>query len=188
MAHTYKIAPEVLAALDLPAIVAAWRKLHAPIRDLWYSCERAFHAAIKGHNTWAGPFEFVRAVEGDAVACFLPSGRPIVYPEARMSKSADREGLVYLGTKGREHLYGGKLVENAIQGLCRDLMSDALLRVEAAGLNPVLHVHDEIVCDVPETHGQAVYDVLHECMTPLPAWATGFPMAADGWVGRRYRK
>ena len=183
MAHTYKLG-NALDGLDLRALVTAWRRLHSPIQDLWYSCERAFRAAVTRRNAWAGPFEFVSSKTCSAVACFLPSGRPIVYNEA----TANAEGIAYTGTKGREHIYGGKLVENAIQALCRDLMSQALLRVEEKGLNPVLTVHDEIVCDVPEVQAESAYAALHEAMVTLPSWAAGFPIGADGWIGKRYRK
>jgi DNA polymerase len=185
IAHAYKIPPSVLEPLDLEAIVAAWRALHAPIRALWYACERAFRAACGGRSQGAGPFEYASSDAGDAVACFLPSGRPIVYNDA----ACNEEGAcTYHGTKSREHVYGGKLVENAVQAFCRDLMVHALLAAEQAGLNPVLHVHDEIVCDVPEQAAQAAAELLHACMVDLPAWAADFPVGADGWIGRRYRK
>lgn len=171
-----------LSALDVGAIVKAWRAAHRQIVNLWYSCERAFRSAVRGTNAFAGPFEFV-AGDG-AVACFLPSGRPIVYQGA--AAHGDRN-LTYEG-KCVEHVYGGLLVENAIQGMCRDLMSDALLRAEAAGLNPVLTVHDEIVCDVPEADAERAEQALHACMVTLPDWAAGFPIGADGWRGKRYRK
>ncbi len=181
MARTYKLD---LAGLDTRGIVDAWRALHRPIVSLWYACERAFRAAANGKRAWAGPFEFVHANADDAIACFLPSGRPIVYHEPRI---ADRD-MRYRGTRSEEHVYGGKLVENAIQAFCRDLLADALVRVERAGLNPVLTIHDEIVCDVPAGAVAEAYDELHRAMVTLPPWAAGFPVGADGWTGRRYRK
>ena len=182
MAHTYRMG-DALDGLDLRAIVDAWRALHRPIQSLWYACERAFRAACKGRAQWAGPWEFVPSSGGDAVACFLPSGRPIVYNGA----AATDDVITYIG-RGREHVYGGKLVENAVQATCRDMMTTALVAAEKAGLRVVLHVHDEIVCDVPEQHSDAAATWLHDAMTTLPAWAAGFPAGADGWTGKRYRK
>jgi len=174
-----------LSTLDLPEIVSAWRTLHAPIQALWRSCERAFRLAIGGRITPVGSFNFVRDSVHDAIALVLPSGRPIVYNEPRISEDT---GLSYHGARGRVHIYGGKIVENAIQAMCRDLMASAMVRAEAAGLRPVLTVHDEIVCDVPADRAHAAYDELCRIMRDAPKWAAGFPVEAKGWVGFRYRK
>lgn len=181
MARAYRLD---LDGVDVGAIVTAWRELHAPIKRLWYACGNAFASAARdGRTTRVGPFEFVPGTSGE-VACFLPSGRPVVYNDATVD---DAGGLAYTG-RARAHIYGGKIVENAVQALCRDLMAEALLRAEDAGLNPVLTVHDEIVCDVPEAQGPAAFARLLEIMRTPPAWARGFPLGADGWTGRRYRK
>jgi DNA polymerase len=182
MARAYKIDPAVLAKIDLRSLVARWRGLHAAIKALWYRCESAFRSAMHGTPAHAGPFEYARDEHG-AVACFLPSGRPIVYNEP-----TDTDGLQYVGTKGREYTYGGKLVENAVQGMCRDMLAEALCIAERDGLHPVLHVHDEIVCEVPTDRAAEVEARLHEIMTTVPTWAPEFPLAASGWVGERYRK
>jgi DNA polymerase len=99
-----------------------------------------------------------------------------------------RPSIAFHGRFGVEHTYGGKLTENAIQALCRDLMADALVRAEDAGLCPVLHVHDEIVCEVPRNAGREGYELLKAIMLDVPEWAEGFPIGAAGHVGRRYRK
>jgi DNA polymerase len=72
--------------------------------------------------------------------------------------------------------------------MCRCLLADALVRVEDSGLDPVLHVHDEIVCLVPGAYGAEASGYLHEIMMTLPGWAKGFPVGAAGFHGRRYRK
>lgn len=183
MAATYRID---LSSLDTQDIVNKWRELHAPIRSLWFACERAFRAAIDGMRQTAGPCYFVHADVDDAVACFLPSGRPIVYHQPRV----DEEGHIsYLGAeKGREHIYGGKIVENLVQALCRDLMAEAVVRTEKAGMPVVLTVHDELVCEVPEAQAKAELERLHSLMLASPSWAAGLPVEASGWMGRRYRK
>jgi DNA polymerase len=188
MARVYKLD---LSALDTRAIVDAWRALHAPIRSFWYACQHAFEAAARGRSRRVGPFEYVPGdgYDADSVACFMPSGRPIVYNRVHVSEDDDgRTQLSYEGVRGREHVYGGKLVENAIQALCRDLLARALVAAERAGLRPVLTVHDEIVCEVPEHEAARAYEKLSEIMIDLPTWAAGFPIGADGWIGERYRK
>jgi len=182
LARAYRIDDAVMDALDLPSIVGRWRGLHVAIKALWFACERAFRSAMHGAPAMAGPFEFARDEHG-SVACFMPSGRPIVYNDP-----SDLDGITYQGARFREHLYGGKIVENAIQAMCRDMLAEALIETELAGLRPVLTVHDEIVCDVPAERAAEAEAKLHAIMTTVPTWAPGFPIAAAGWVGRRYRK
>jgi len=175
-----------LTGVDTREIVKAWRKIHKPIVDLWYACQRAFRYVVeRGGSRRVSCFEFCPSDDVDSVACFLPSGRPIVYPGARLTSDGS---LAFDGARHTDHTYGGKLVENAIQGLCRDLLADALLRAEAAGLNPVMHVHDEIVCDVPRDAAADAAGELQHIMTTPPEWAADFPLGADGYEKERYRK
>lgn len=169
--------------LDPFAIIKAWRKLHAPIVQFWYQCEAAFIAAVEGREAWAGPYCFVPG--SGAIAAFLPSGRPLVYNDARIGSDGSP---VFWGPHGVEHTYGGKLAENLTQAVCRDMMAAALVRAEKRGLNPVLTVHDEIVGDVPWSARKEGLDELRECMLELDSWAEGFPVGAEGGLGRRYRK
>jgi DNA polymerase len=174
--------------------VRGWRKLHAPIVRFWYRMQDAFVSAVQGRRAEVACFAFEPSSDGSAVAAILPSGRPIVYEDARATQTPGRYGrprweLSYQGSKPhREHVYGGLLTENLIQAMCRDLLADALVRSEAAGLCPVLHVHDEIVAEVPASVAREGYEYLHEIMTTLPAWAEWFPIGAAGHFGRRYRK
>lgn len=167
------------------AVVAAWRKLHAPIVRFWRECEDAFKLALGGRTTQVACFEFTPSEDGRDVAVLLPSGRPIVYNGARLGSDG---GLVFKGPHGPEHTYGGKIVENIIQALCRDLMAKCLIRAEAAGLPVVMHVHDEIVCLVSASAGQSAFALLKQIMSTPPEWAAGFPLGAAGFVGNRYRK
>ena len=84
--------------------------------------------------------------------------------------------------------YGGKLCENMVQALARDVFAEGLLRVEAAGLNPILTVHDEVVCEVPAADAQAACAEAVRLMTRPPEWAAGLPLAAEGIVADRYTK
>jgi DNA polymerase bacteriophage-type len=187
-----------LAALgiDSYAAVKAWRQLHAPSVKFWYDVERAFRRAIEGHASEVSCFDFEPSSNGKDVAIFLPTGRPVVYRNARFSREKGRRGqsIVYEGGKtGREHTYGGKLVENIIQALCRELLARALVKAERRGLNPVLHVHDEAVCRVRKCERNDAAGELQDIMTSLPSWAKrgpygAFPIGAAGFEGERYRK
>jgi DNA polymerase len=183
------------AGLNAKAVVKAWRTLHAPIVQYWKRLNDAFVAAVDGRATRVAPFDFIPSNDGNDVAVFLPSGRPIIYNAVGVSRDGrwpdgrPKTSPYYIGTKGnREHLYGGKLAENMVQALCRDLLAEALIKAEEAGLCPVLHVHDEIVCEVPEQVAEEAADELHRIMTTVPEWAEGFPAAGAGHTGKRYRK
>ncbi|HCI4072942.1 TPA: DNA polymerase [Salmonella enterica subsp. enterica serovar Infantis] len=133
----------------------------------------------------------------------LPSGRVLSYPgigisvEKQIDEDDDRteyrERIRYMGENqttrqwGKQYTYGGKLAENITQALCRDLLAYALVNVDAAGWPIILHVHDEIVTEVPNAPEYSVAK-LEEMMCALPSWAAGFPLAAEGAELMRYAK
>ena len=133
----------------------------------------------------------------------LPSGRVLSYPgigisvEKQIDEDDDsteyRERIRYMGENqttrqwGKQYTYGGKLAENITQALCRDLLAYALVNVDAAGWPIILHVHDEIVTEVPNEPEYSVAK-LEEMMCTLPSWAAGFPLAAEGAELMRYAK
>jgi DNA polymerase len=86
----------------------------------------------------------------------------------------------------RQQTYGGRLTENAVQGLCRDLLVHAALRLEQGGYRPLTLIHDEVVCEPPVGFGSV--DSMCAIMSELPAWAEGFPLRAEGSRGPRYMK
>ena len=134
----------------------------------------------------------------------LPSGRVLSYPGVGISveKVVDeddaerpeyRERVRYMGQNQttrqwqKIYTYGGKLAENVTQALCRDMLAFALVGVERAGWPIVLHVHDEIVTDVPNEPQYSAAE-LERLMCELPDWAEGFPLAAEGQELSRYAK
>ena len=82
--------------------------------------------------------------------------------------------------------YGGLWTENVVSGIARDLLAEVMLRIEAAGYPIVLHVHDEIVAEMPEGFGNT--EEFTHWMTRKPAWALDLPIAAKAWTGKRYCK
>ena len=187
-------------------VVSAWRDLHKPIVNSWYAYQRAFIAAAGGRASRVASFDFCPADNGEDVAIFFPMGGCIVYPKVEVRKDArGRPSISYEGHKDaneedddgdptgetvpvREHIYGGLICENVIQRFCRDLMARALVAAEDAGLAPVMHVHDEIVCEVPAGGMREGFEHLKRVMLDLPDWAETFPIGAAGHFGLRYRK
>jgi DNA polymerase len=172
------------AGINPQTVVTAWRRKHAPIVSLWRAVEDAFRDAMRGYPSELTGFEFCPA--GNDVIILTPAGRPIVYRSPRIA--SDGRGLMVEGIHGEEHTYGGKIVENIIQADCRDLLATALVRLEDAGLEPVLHVHDESVCRIRAAQKDLAHAEHMRIMMELPTWATGFPIAAHGATNRRYCK
>lgn len=172
-------------------IVDAWREQHAPIVHFWRELQAAAVEATEGGPgtaSSAGPFTFLN-VEG-LVLCELPSGRALCYHGMRTDPDEyGRPSLSYVGRKGRERTYGGKLTENVIQAMCRDLLAEVIIRAEAAGLAPVHTIHDEPICEVPADDGADALALLVDIMHVVPAWAAGMPIAAEGLpLATRYGK
>jgi DNA polymerase len=87
----------------------------------------------------------------------------------------------------RSDTYGGKLVENLVQATARDILTNGMMNAESAGYAVVLHIHDEIVCEVPK--GRGSIKELEGLMSDMPSWAKGWPVkASGGWIGQRYKK
>lgn len=133
----------------------------------------------------------------------LPSGRIMSYPGIALSvtteidedtgKKRTSTRIKYQGENqttrqwGFQYTYGGKLTENIVQALCRDILAWSMPGVEAAGYEIVLSVHDELITEVPDTDDYTTEE-LCALMCDLPIWAKGFPLAAEGDCMYRYRK
>jgi len=100
------------------------------------------------------------------------------------------EKITYLKSQNtgfrRIGTYSGALAENFTQAVARDLLAEALLRLETRGFNPILHIHDEVVCQLPK--GKRKVHEMEECMAELPEWAAGMPVAVEGFASERFRK
>ena len=125
----------------------------------------------------------------------LPSGRALAFLKPRLAPNRfGHMSLTFEGTGstegggawGRQETYGGKIVENCTQGIARDLLVDAILRMEKAGLEIVAHVHDEVIIESPI--GAHTVDEICDLMAVNPPWADGLPLAADGYRGDFYFK
>ena len=189
MANAYGV---MLPERQVENIVEGWRKANKQIVAWWYNLEETATKAIhnKGKKYTAGPVTLVHKLGHLWVK--LPSGRLLCFPRAKIGTVkkpwGDGVGIKYVGensyTRKVEWLttYGGKICENIVQAVARDLLAEALVRVEAGGYQVCMHVHDEIV---------AVGDGLEkfeQIMAEAPAWADGLPLGAEGWQGRRFRK
>lgn len=180
---------------DMKRHILAWREDSPMIPKLWEGLEGAAHRAVWNPGTEHSYRGLTYCVQGDVLYCRLPSGRHLNYHRPRLGGDAlgGDWGLSYHGTDSQtkrwvEHeTYGGKLTENVVQAVSRDILAEALPRVEAAGYPVVLHVHDELIAEVPEGWGSV--EELERLMMVRPTWAHDWPIkASGGWRGLRYRK
>lgn len=174
--------------LSVPNIVRFWSAIEAAA--IKCVVEQKPISFGKGKFTWKlNDYGRIR------VLCLeLPSGRSIAYPEPAVTQM-EKWGRVrpvltfrtlYRGMWVEEETYGGKLTENAIQALCRDLLAEGMLFVEKGGLECILHVHDEIGTEI-EQGGYAVPD-FERLVCTTRRWAAGLPMKAEGKLLKRYGK
>ena len=176
---------------ELPPLVAAWRKANPHITQFWWDVDAAaIKAVTEKQKTKVGKiiFEYMSGI----LFITLPSGRKLSYVKPRMAVNRfGRDGLTYEGIAenkkwSRIETYGPKLVENIVQGTARDLLAEAMLRVEEKGYPIVMHCHDEIIAEVPEGIGSV--DEMCEIMAVQPEWAEGLPLRADGYQCSFYQK
>ena len=193
---TFGLSEDAFAACD--TIKRAWRDAHPATASWWPMLAQAFRDAVDypGKVFPARSVCVTRPVgkSGQAsqwVTIVLPSGRRLCYPSARID--AEDGGLSYMGTNQftrkwtRLKTYSGKLAENCIQAMARDCLTSAIPTIEAEGYRIVLSVHDELICEVPDSP-EFTSDRLAELMSTVPDWAPGLPLAAAGFETYRYKK
>ena len=136
----------------------------------------------------------------DVLYCRVPSGGLITYHRPRLRAAEDAWRGLSISYEGwntnpkngppgwiRKDLYGGRMAENVVQRVARDIQMNAIEGLEATDYPVVLHTYDEVVCEVPEGYGSV--EELEGIMASLPDWARGWPIkAAGGWRAKRYRK
>ncbi len=176
---------------ELSPLVAAWRKANPHMVQFWWEVDAAaIKAVTEKQKTKAGKIIF--EYKSGVLFITLPSGRKLSYVKPRMAVNKfGRDGLTYEGISenkkwSRIETYGPKLVENIVQGTARDLLAEAMLRVEKSGYPIVMHCHDEIIAEVPEGSGSV--DEMCEVMAVQPVWAEGLPLRADGYECSFYQK
>ncbi len=171
-------------------VIDKYRKKNSLVRRHWYHMGDAAIAAVRSNKAQkSGPYFF--KLEGRWLNLYLPSGRAIRYLDPDLIPGKYGLQIKYTGTgltgAARDATtYSGKLVENATQALCRDLLVEAMARLEKRGYRVIAHVHDEVICEVDENFGSI--SEVEAIMSETPKWADGFPVGAEGFEAKRYRK
>ena len=177
-------------------IVHAWRKAHPATKKLWYDVEGAMRSALKkpGESFDVRGLlrcDYVQGPDGVSYGRIrLPSGRYLCYRDMRTDEAGKLlyDGVNQFSRKWEPlETYYGKLVENIVQAVARDVFMQGMRRAEAEGYEVVLRVHDELVCEVPDDPS-FTHEALAGMMSENPSWAIGLPLAAAGFEALRYRK
>jgi DNA polymerase len=172
--------------------IAEWRHTHPAITTFWKAFERAALKAVHTGQQIDLGNQFAFTMENGTLFVALPSGRRLAYPQARLGPGKfEGRRQVYFKSNARggwtdDRSWYGTFTENVVQATARDLLAAAMQRLERAGYPVVLHVHDEVVCEVPEGFGSE--DEFSRLLLALPDWATGLPIAGKVRSGKRYAK
>jgi DNA polymerase bacteriophage-type len=198
---------------ELEGIVEQWREANSNIVKLWHACDRAAKNAVTNFGTRyeVGKLSFFCATTAGARYLFmkLPSGRRISYRDPKIEETVSRDKktgevetwsngniktrqtLSYWGqipgkvAWGRCAIYGGMWVENASQAIAADLLNNGIVKAEKKGIHVASMIHDQCLA---YKRGDFTIQDLCDCLTDLPAWAEGLPIAVDGQVQPYYTK
>jgi DNA polymerase len=176
---------------ELQGLIDNWRRANPHIVKFWWEVDKMAIKAVK-ERTRTRTHGIIFTYKSGMLFVTLPSGRDLVYVKPKlMLNKFEREGLTYEGigtTKKWERIetYGPKIVENIVQAASRDLLAEAMLRLDKAGFAIVAHVHDEVICEVPA--GESSIEEVCSIMSESPKWSEGLPLDADGYECDFYQK
>lgn len=184
---TFGLSERVFIACD--SLKRLWCRAHPMTCDFWYQLERTVRSAIAapGKTLYCEKLKVRR--DGAWLRIQLPSGRALCYP----SPAIENGNITYQGVNSysrkwqRLKTYGGKLVENVTQAAARDVLAGNMPLIENAGYSIVLTVHDEVICEAPDTD-DFNDKALSALLSTNPEWAPDIPLNAGGFEAYHYRK
>ena len=189
-----------LSDAEMTSIVRKWRDANPKIVELWAEVEDCAMEAVRYHRQVVGTSrDLIFDCNDEVLTITLPSGRALFYRNPQIKEKAKGrttiKSLFYEGlnqeTKQWTLLdtYGGKLVENIVQAIARDLLAFSLINLHKTGYAITMHVHDEIIAEIDyDGSEQKVYDQMATLMGQAPSWASDLPLNADGYLTKYYKK
>lgn len=177
-------------------VVNIYREKFEKVKALWYNVNKCAIDAVKNKGTVYSYKRLSFLYRGNYLMIRLPNGRKLFYNSPKVSTEiktwGEVQSLSFMSVNAktkkweREYTYGGKIVENIVQALCRDLMVFSMFELEGAGYKVLITVHDEVVTE--REIGKGSIKEFESIMSKAPAWANGFPIGAEAWKGPRYKK
>lgn len=181
------------------SIIDKWRAANPKIVEFWNAVEQACIKALERPGIAYKINRGIKVVKlGKILFIYLPNGRPIAYYDAKLEErikyNKPRKCITYMGSDQqtgkwvRLESYGGKMVENITQATARDCLATAMLKLYKAGYTPVMHIHDEVVIEVPESN--AAYDIekIKDIMAIDEPWTKDLILKAEGYITPFYKK
>ena len=179
--------------------VDAYRMAYAKVKNCWYECEQK---AIDAVNNPGQPFQTGKLLfkfTKDALWMRLPSGRLICWRDPKVEKQLTPWGIMRDGITvrsqntftrqwGRNSLIGSSIFQSAVQGTARDILAECTLSLETAGFEVINLIHDQVLILVEEQNAKSALDDVMSIMTTPPEWAPNFPLAAEGFISKRFKK
>lgn len=180
-----------LSETDMDEIVSAWRKANSNIVKLWKNVENCCKEAIENQShTTIGRYGVGFIGYQGNLLIFLPSKRRLMYQHARVEDGK----IKYMGMNQVSHkwesmdTYGGKLVENIVQAIARDCLALTMQRLQGAGYDIVMHIHDEVVVEVPAEKAEEHLKKIKEIMDSPISWAPNLILKAEAFISDYYKK
>jgi len=185
-----------LSELEMKNIVDRWRKASPKIVEMWYEFERCAIRALKTGKPVIANLRFIIfRYENKCLTIELPNGRKLIYRDPVLTQNKwGSENIKYKGKNqitgqwGWIDTYGGKLSENIIQAIARDLLADGMRRLDKAGFDIVMHVHDEVVADIPNESPEYIVSEMCRILGEPVEWAQGLGTPAEGFITNYYKK
>jgi DNA polymerase len=180
--------------------VDSYRMSYEKVKNLWAQCETASIQAVENPgNPFRAGNRLVLKVAKNALWMQLPSGRLICWQRPQLELLTTPWGQQKVGVTvhsqntytrqwSRNALIGSSIFQSAVQGTARDCLAVAMINLEKAGYEVINSIHDEVLLLVEEQNGESALEDVLKIMTVPPTWAPDFPLAAEGWVSKRYKK
>ena len=165
-------------------VISIYRQANDKISQLWRDAQ-----TMLAHLSRGDAFNFgkdgVLTVVPAATAIRLPSNLLMRYDDLRAEQTDKGYQYDYKTRRGRNYIYGGKVVENVCQAIARCIIGEQMLKISKR-YNVVLTVHDSIACCVPEDEVAEAQGYIEQCMRWTPEWAEGLPINCESGVGKSY--
>ena len=185
-----------LSDTEMKIIVKKWREKSPKIVELWYDAE---HCAVKAVRLKTKVISKFRGLEYEcddyALTIKLPSGRKLFYVDPKLKiNQFEKTAVCYKGIDQKTgqwssvDTYGGKLIENIVQAISRDLLAESMLRLNDKGYQITMHVHDEVVVELDESSSEDKLHEMNQIMSESPEWSKDLPSPCEGYITKFYKK